>query len=157
MKVLILAWLLAQPISEYDASESTEARHERLCVVTDVVTRVANGDRLKAAYLLVQARHESHFRRDVQMCECPSQQCDNGKAHSLWQLHRVPSLSPETWHGYCGLDPDAVYSAALRASWTYDPARLERAFALQGGITVPLNAEWVLERAVEARKLARKL
>lgn len=157
MKELILAWLLAQPVSKYDAAEAPDARESRLSTVAEAVTRVANGDRLKAAFLLVQAKHESSFRYDVQTCACPPNQCDGGRAHSLWQLHRVPAFPIETWHGYCGVEFEAVYSAASRSAWSYDPVRLERSFAMLGGATTPLDSRWVLTRAAEARKLARKL
>jgi hypothetical protein len=157
VKASILAILLAFPVSKYDAQESIEDRTARLDVVAQAIEDVARGDRLKAAFLVTQARHESAFRRDVQMCQCPPLHCDRGLAHSIWQLHRVPSLPVEVWHGYCGLDLESVRAAAERSAWPYDPRRLENSFARLGGLGVPVTIGWVVKRAAEARQIARKL
>lgn len=158
MKTSILIWLLSLPVSKYDAAEPPESRRERLEVVADAVAQVSAGDRLKAAFLLTQARFESGFRVDVQECRCPSRQCDGGRAHGFWQHHHRPhTWDLATWWGVCGTSQDAVILGATYALEFYRPQRLACSFAAMGGNKATCKSQWAIDRAKAARELARKL
>lgn len=158
LKASILLWLLSLPVSKYDAAEQPDARRDRLEVVADAVAHVASGDRLKAAFLLTQAQHESGFRVDVQECRCPKNQCDRGRAHGLWQLHDRPATwSSSVWWSVCGTSLDSVTLGAAYALEYYRPGRLACSFASMGGSGASCKSKWAIDRAVAARELARRL
>lgn len=152
----ILSYLLAQPVHKSDSDEPPESRRERVAEVARAIASVAGKDAGKAAFLAVQAVHESGLRRDVLSCNCPRHECDRGKARGAWQLHRIPER-PEIWSLVCGGD---YASHALGASWIaryYSAKSLECSFAALGGVHVSCGVEWARSRATEARRLARKV
>lgn len=153
----LLLILLSQPVSKYDSAESSEARAERLRIVSTAIVAAARADRGKVSFLTTQMIHESALRADVQRCECPPNQCDGGRAHGLWQLHLVPALGEEAWHGWCGLTYDAVYSGARRVLWTYRASDPSGSFARQGGHLVRSTEPWVLRRVATMRQIAGRL
>lgn len=153
----LLLILLSQPVSKYDSAESSEVRTERLRIVSAAIVAAAHQDRGRVAFLAAQAIHESALRSDVQRCECPRNQCDGGRAHGLWQLHLVPTLGDEAWHGWCGLTYEAVYSGAERVLWTYRASDPAGSFARQGGHLVRSTEPWVLRRVVTMRQIAGRL
>jgi len=157
MHETLLLILLSFPVSKYDSAESSDARRERLEVVSRAIVDAAQGDRGKVAFLTAQAKYESALRADVQRCECPLNQCDAGRAHGLWQLHLVPALGDEAWAGWCGTSYEAVYSGARRVLWTYHPRHPAESFALQGGALVRPTEPWVLKRVATMRQIAGQL
>jgi hypothetical protein len=157
MQEKLLMILLSLPVSKYDSAESSDARRERLEVVSRAIVDAAQGDRGKVAFLATQAISESALRADVQQCECPRNQCDAGRAHGIWQLHIVPALGDEAWAGWCGTSYEAVYSGARRVLWTYHPRHLAESFARQGGALVRPSEPWVLRRVVTMSKIVGRL
>lgn len=157
LAIAIYLWLAQQPVSKYDVHEDPEFRQERLSTIAQAVVDASDGDRGKISFLLIQAKHESGFRLDVQECRCPEGQCDNGRAHSPWQLHRVPALPIEDWHGYCGTSLEAVTSAARRTLWAYDQRSLACSYARLGGARASCSDSWAKQRSSEARRLAGAL
>lgn len=152
----ILSYLLAQPVHKSDSDEPPESRRERVAEVARAVVSVSGNDAGKAAFLAVQAYHESGLRRDVLSCNCPRHECDRGKARGAFQLWPIPER-PEIWSMVCGGD---YASHALGASWVaryYRADTLECSFAALGGSRVSCGVEWARKRAKEARRLARKL
>jgi hypothetical protein len=156
MKELLLLWMLAQPVSSYDASEPLESRKARLDTVATAISNIAGNNKTLAAFLAVDAREESGFRLDVSECRCPAWQCDKGKAHGLWQIHKAPS-APSIWATACGTD---LWSITVSAQWVtryYDSRSLECSFAALGGNRVSCGVNWAKYRAKQTRKLAAKL
>ena len=149
----ILAWLLAQPVSPYDRNEPVDERRSRLSDVALAIDTAAEGDRMKAAFLAVQADRESGLRLDVEECRCPAKQCDKGKARGLWQLHKAPD-SPEVWSAICSTDVEAQ---TIAARWTlrFYSGSLECSFARMGGVA-RCDVPWAVERARMVRELAKK-
>jgi hypothetical protein len=153
----LLLILLSQPVSKYDSAESYDARRVRLQVVSEAIVVAAKSDRGKVAFLTAQMVHESALRSDVQRCECPRNQCDAGRAHGPWQLHLVPALGDEAWHGWCGTSYESVYSGAKRVLWTYRASDPAGSFARQGGHLVRPTEPWVQRRVATMRRIAGQL
>ncbi len=95
---LILAVLLTLPRFSLDAGESVEERRERLTDVARAIAEVSK-NRTEAAALIAVAWHESKFSALVQANRCSElpygMRCDNGKARSLFQLHKA--ACPAIW------------------------------------------------------------
>lgn len=153
----LFAILLALPVSPRDAGEDYGHRHDRLYEVANAIAEASDGYRELAAFLTVQASHESAFRLDVQRCECRPNECDGGRAHGYWQLHRAPSLLESTWWAYCGDTYAAVLSGALRTATFYHPGNLAVSFAIMGGSKATINDSWVTERVAETLQVAGRL
>lgn len=150
--LVILQWLLAQPVSAYDVDELPSARRERLEVLAHAISQAALGDRTVAAFLAVQAHAESGLRRDVALCQCPTHQCDGGLAHGTWQIQPVPR-QPELWPLVCGLDLDSQLTAARWiARFPRHAPSLEEAFRRLGGAGTRPDAPFIAKRAALVRK-----
>jgi hypothetical protein len=162
MSALIFAWLMAQQPTKYDADEPPEDRAARMSVIAEAVSAVAGSDKGLAAFLLVDARHESHFDRAVQMCECRPGTCDWDKrtktfrARGLLQIHRAPQF-PNVWESVCGTSLEAQTMAFRWVARYYLVTSLECSYAALGGRNVSCGAAWARERAGEARWLQSKL
>lgn len=149
----VYRWLASQHVSAYDKAESVAEREERL---RTIAVALAPYPRQMRAMLLIQARAESGFRRDVQLCRCPPKQCDEGRAYGLWQSHRRPV---DTWllgsAPWCGVELEHVQMASERVA--VPAPTVEEWFRRQGGNRAKIDDAWVVERARQARELARKL
>lgn len=156
MKELLLLWIMAQPVSPYDANEPAESRATRLDTVATAIAGIAGDNKTLAAFLAVDAKEESGFRLDVSECRCPPMQCDKGRAHGLWQIHKAPS-APSIWATACGTDLWAITVGAQWAMRYYDSRSLECSFAALGGNKASCGALWAKKRAAETRKLAARL
>lgn len=162
MSALIFAWLMAQQPTKYDADEPPEDRAARMRVIAEAVSTVAGSDKGLAAFLLVDARHESHFDRAVQMCECRPGTCDWDKrtktfrARGLLQIHRAPH-SPNVWESVCGTSLEAQTIAFRWIARYYRSTSLECSYAALGGRNVSCGVEWARERAGDALALANLL
>jgi len=167
MKELIFAWLLSLPWTATDkATETVEARAERMGNIAQAVAEVSRGDRQKAAFILVQFSAETDFDAAVQRCECKRYQCDPRKlldgsiefrAHGLAQVHDAPAYSTAWWWSMCGTGVDATVTSARFVLTRYNPANLERSYARLKGILVSEREPWATARAARARALAGKL
>jgi len=162
MKLAILLWLISQPVSPYDSDESNRNRFARLDNIATAIESIAGENTGLAAFLLVDAKHESAFRRDVQECRCPVGQCDWDKrtkthrARGLVQLHSAPE-HPEVWASVCGTSVESQTIAFRWLSRYYRASSLECSYAALGGRGVSCGAEWARKRARDARRLAREL
>jgi hypothetical protein len=167
MKELIFAWLVSLPWTPTDkATETVEARSERMGNIAQAVVDVSHGDRQKAAFLLVQFSAETDFDSAVQRCECRRYQCDPRKlrdgsiefrAHGLAQVNDAPAYSTAWWWSMCGASAEATIASARFVLTRYNPANLERSFARLKGVAVSEREPWAKARAARARALARKL
>jgi hypothetical protein len=158
----ILTWLLSLPVSKYDASEDYGARTERLQTIADGVAQVAGTDRQLAAYLLTQARAETDFSLDAQTCECKPHRCDrdrdnNIRAAGLFQWHRRPNESVESWRAVCGTTLGSVVTAATRQRLYYRASDIPGSFARSKSIVTAKNEPWVQKRVAEMKRLVGKL
>lgn len=77
MKALILSWLIGLQWTHSDrATETPEARLERLTTIAESVADLTRGDARKASFALVQFKRETDLDSAVQRCECSRHQCD---------------------------------------------------------------------------------
>ncbi len=87
----ILAALLALPRYTFDPPESATDRAARLAIVADAIAS-ATRTSTEAATLVAIVKHEAAGSLLVQLGRCSElprgQQCDNGKARGVFQLHR---------------------------------------------------------------------
>ncbi len=154
MSIHIFLYLAGLATAEVDATEDYGHRLDRISVIADAIADTAHGDRQLAAFLAVQAYAESKLSRESQTCQCKRYSCDHGRAHSVWNLHRVWSMPVETWWSYCGESYAAVRASAERQRVYYDPRSLECSFARCGGAGVPCDVSWAVQRARETRRVA---
>jgi len=161
----ILLWLVSLHWTPHDRAVETESeRKPRLAIIAKGVAQVADGDRAKAAFLLVQGRHESDYDSAVQVCECSRYQCDPLKvgatiefrAHGLWQVRQTFAHDIAWWWSACGTTMDAVLVGAKFTATKYRPSDLECSFAALGGVAT-CSDDWCKQRARETRALARRL
>jgi hypothetical protein len=166
MKASILAWLATLPWTAADkATETVEARHERMSTIAESVADASHGDRLKAAFILVQFRNETHFDRGVQVCKCTRWRCDPIKtadgilfrAHSLAQVHVENFPDIAGWWSACGIESANVAVNVRVTARFYYPAQLECGYARLAGIRIGCNDPKSKSRAAEARRLSGKL
>lgn len=129
------------------------------------------GDRFDMAGMeLTQAEYESHLRYRIQVGECGPHECDpkhSGgeivhKARSLWQMHRLASVTDEQWNRYNSLEPEDVAYTALQAAklmsgyYGICGDREEGMFrGLANGKCLPFAQ--ASDRAALSRKIAAKL
>jgi hypothetical protein len=166
MKATILAWLMSLPWTPADkAAETVEMRRERMTIIAEAVADSARGDRLKAAFELVQFRNETHFDRAVQSCECTRWRCDPVKtadgilfrAHSLAQAHVENFHDIATWWQACGVERVNVAVNVRVTARFYYPQQLECGYARLAGIRVGCSDPKSKARADEARRLGARL
>lgn len=154
--VAIYLWLASQPVSKYDVDERPLDRQLRLETIAQAISDASKGDRGKAAFLLVQTKHESALRRDVQECRCPAKQCDAGRAHGGFQMQDRWTWPRDRWPALCGVDYDAVFLGASETARFYNAAKLECSYARLGALKT-CDVPWAIKRAKEARRLAGAL
>lgn len=166
MVAKLLAILLALPWTKADkAAETPEARRERMIVIAESIAASANGDRLKAAFELVQFKHETDFDRAIQMCDCKRHQCDAVKtpdgiyfrAHSLSQAHEGGFRDLASWWTLCGVERANVDANVKFTARFYSASKLECGYARLAGIRIGCNDKSSMTRAAEARRISGRL
>ena len=111
----LLALLLSLPRFKED-TETAEEREQRLTVVSVAIERAAQRATCSGEYevegctrvwsksarelrmaLVTAGTFESHFAQRIHAGHCKPYECDFGRAHSPWQLHRSSFISDEDW------------------------------------------------------------
>ena len=142
MKALILSWLIGLQWTPADrATETPETRLERLTTIAESVAELTRGDARKAAFVLVQFNEETHFDRNVQMCQCRRFECDPIKtpdgivhrAHSLSQAHDVNFRDLAGWWSVCDTTRAAVDANVRVVLRSYVADNLACGYAHLGG------------------------
>lgn len=152
----LVAWLVARPVSTLDTmTETVTERRARLETVATAIVEASGGDVGKASFLAAQGDAESGWRLDVSKCRCRQNECDRGKARGYWQVHRAPE-TPDVWSGVCAADVESMTLAARWVLRRYRATSLECSFASLGGARVSCGAQWAMDRAKVARRLAVK-
>jgi hypothetical protein len=152
----ILAVILSLTARE-PQTEPLQARTARLSIVSDAILSVSGQDTRLAGFLIIQALEESHFKLNVQICNCTTWDCDVGKAHGLFQLQRTPSLPKSEWESYCGTSYEAVRAGAARFKWFYDPKSLACSYGRAAGANGSCTSEASVARAKAAERVAARL
>jgi hypothetical protein len=167
MKSLILSWLIGLQWTPADrATETPEARLERLTTIAESVADLTRGDARKAAFVLVQFKRETDYDSAVQRCECTRYQCDPIKttegiyfrAHSLSQAHEVGFRDLASWWELCDTTRAAVDANVKFTLRFYTPQNLSCGYHwLGGGQLKCLFYPDTHPRAAEARRLAGRI
>jgi hypothetical protein len=147
-----------------DEAEPPEERTERLGAVAVAVAKAVDatpwpGPRGELAALLVaQGYAESGFSRRIQLGQCRPRECDGGRAHGPWQIHRGGIVPWDSWvaMGQGDVEQGALYAARILASTYRACGSLEGAIGLYAtGKTCVWKG--AAERAVRTRRLEEKL
>jgi hypothetical protein len=164
MKALILSWLISLQWTPADrATETPEARLERLTTIAESVADLTRGDARKAGFVLIQFKRETDFDLAVQRCECKRYQCDARKtvdgieflAHSLSQAHEVGFPDTASWFSLCGTERANV-DANVRFVLRFYRQDMACGFANLGG-TMWCQAGFAQARARQAEALSRRV
>lgn len=115
MLKIILSILLSFGPSKHD-TETAEERAARIKVIAESIEIAADGDQEVAAFLLMTGLFETRFARHVHEGRCKPEECDGGKARTVWQVWRLKSMSAEQWHGMLGSDLESTTNAAKYAA-----------------------------------------
>lgn len=115
---VILAILLTFPPSVHD-DETTSARQERVEVIAEAISTAADGRSDVAAFLIMKARRESRLALNIHSGNCRQDQCDGGKARTLWQVWRLDSMTDEEWDSIVGTGLEETTNAAELAARLY--------------------------------------
>jgi hypothetical protein len=147
------------------ATETPEARHERMTVIAESVSELTRGDAHKASFVLTQFRRETDFDSAIQRCECKRFQCDAVKtsegiyfrAHSLSQAHEEGFPDLARWWSLCGTERANVDANVRFTLRFYTPKNLACGYALLGGWRFGCDVKFAVARAEQAKALTRKL
>jgi hypothetical protein len=122
----------------YEDRDKPDEKAAQLKGVAFAIHRASGGDAQIAALLIVIAFHESTLSIRIHQGLCKQNECDHGKAASLWQLHESARIPLEEWKALAGEDPATTLKAAiataqllqaLRHSCGRDPAFILTAYA----------------------------
>jgi hypothetical protein len=128
----ILAAALKLP-TYYGDTETPGERLQRLTIVAESIDyasaratctgepegcrRVWPGSRKElAALLLVQAWQETRLAQHVHADQCAENECDRGRAKSLWQLQPNSIVTRPEWQTLGGTDQESTRAAAWAAA-----------------------------------------
>lgn len=117
---MALLLLLMRLTPWHGDTETASERRVRMDVVVQAATSAAENtdwpgekDELVTA-LIALARAESEFAMHIHAGKCRPDECDGGKAASLWQIHDGPWLPEGIWNQMQGTD---LESTTLAATW----------------------------------------
>lgn len=130
----ILAALLTLPTSVHD-SETDAERRERLHTIAEAINVAADGDLEVAAFLVMTGDGESKLARHIHEGNCKEDECDNGKAATLWQVWKLQTISAKQWRAMQGTDLEATTIAASYAARLYRMKKNVCGQSPIGGIT----------------------
>ena len=119
---LLLAIILTLS-SPNPAHESSEQHHARMVTVASAIEEAADGDREVAAFLVMTARRESEYRWTIHAGKCKPDECDGGKAGTLWQIQHGSWFARSEWLKLIGTDLKATTLAAKKAASIYRRGR----------------------------------
>jgi hypothetical protein len=117
MQALLLALLLSLQASKYDTEppKDRETRLETCSVAISEVVKSAHwpeGPNHLAVVLVSIAEMETHFAKHIHEGHCRPEECDGGRATSLWQLHENGHLPREQWLKLAGTSPEPTRLSA---------------------------------------------
>lgn len=110
---LILTILLALPTPK----SATKAEHNAwLHKVAPAIAQASHNNPSVAAYVIALGTYESHFSRRIQAGRCHKGECDGGKAHGMWQMHRDALPRKYSLDDITGTDAESLQAAADAAA-----------------------------------------
>jgi hypothetical protein len=141
----ILAASLTLATYKEDCADSPE-KVAQMNAISSAVAEFARTP-TEAAFLITWGRHETNFSLRVHSGNCRAWECDRGRARGPFQVHRLKSMSDETWDRMRGVENTRaqveVASKFVRWSLAKCKGDVRCSFRLLGGIRrdVPLKGE----------------
>lgn len=115
MKEVILAILLTLAPYHKD-TESKEDRDARLDVIATAIATASEDKARIAAFLIMTANAETHLAKHIHEGICKEDECDDGKAFSLWQFWRLKGMTDKEVSSFNGTDIESTTLSAKFAA-----------------------------------------